>query len=681
MKKRFFALFAIAVLVFFMIGCGGSESAEAPQASSEQATESVVLDGGGADVRIFVTFRGQRFPSYNESTPWEAPNGKTYNKGDLSPTYSHIAEALNINIIDATPKSGSNENELLEAAAATGFKSSDIYMGHPRTLCDYGVQGYFVPLNEHWDLMPNFKAFLDKNPSVKMQLTQQDGNIYMTPYFDDINSLERMFLMRLDWVRKILDEPSPAFNTGRTITPVYDSFYGNYGGGKKVPVGSKDNVKSFAIKENIIDIQNKLGTLNGRTLAQSLRDYIDAHYMNDKTGYKNRSDLFISSDAAYDADELVALMRAIKTNPQYLTGEDKDLIVFYIRDLNNDMRMRNLAQIWGVRGLDSRADHWLITKENTLKDLRLTDEYYMGMDNLNKLYREGLVLQDFDQPKGNINNFRTYCFQNNDGFMSYDYAASTVSLHDLIPPEQLAEYGTIFEAVVPPAADWFGEGLEQFSESNRSVKNEGGWSAVKDVSPETMKAALLLMDYPFSKEGLEVMTFGPKGLYWNEYTSIGGQQVPKLIPQFYEDNLQYTQGNWSNFMRGFLGATLGIGHVKQTIAIETQISNEHYANGHNRILNSPMTLASLTSDVPPERRLALTIIPLSEDQVESLSLNSYSLYHEEWENRIMKFGFGGELPGGEGRVPTAEEYRAEMVNRGLEQTEKIYNLVYKSLAD
>ena len=674
-KKIIFTLLVVMTIVL-AVGCSKQEAAKAPATAAEPQA-AVVTDGGGAPVRMSVTFRGQRFASFNEATPWVAPDGKTYSKGDLSPTYSYIQDKLNIVIDDVTPKSGSNENELLEAAAATGFKSADVYMGNPRALCDYGVQGYFLPLNEHLDMMPNFKKFLNENPSVALQLTQQDGNIYMTPYFDDINSLERMFLMRLDWVRKLLDEPSPSFDTGRSIKPVYRGYY-DYAGGKKVTVG-KNNVKTFKISKNIVAVQNGLSSQNGASLAKALRDYIDENYMNDKTGYKSRSDLFISAKAAYDGDELIALMRAVKTNPRYLTGEDKDLIIFYARDVNNDNRMRNAGQLWGIRGTDSRADHWRIAADNTLEDLRLTDDYYMMMDNLNQLYKEGLINQDFDQPRGNINNFRSYCFQNNDGFLSYDYAASTVSQHDLLPPEDLAKFGTVFEPVVPPAAKWFGSDFEQFSESNRSVKNEGGWGIVKGIDENTMNAALLLLDYPFSDDGLEVMTFGPKGLFWSEYTTVGGKQVPKLIPAFYEQTLEFTQGNWSNFMRGFVGATLGIGHVKQTIAIETQVSNEHYANGINRILDSGMTLASLGNDVSPDRRLALTIIPLSEDQVESLSLASYAVYHEEWENRLIKYGFGAALPSGEGKVPTAEAYKAELVNRGLEQTVKIYNMVYKSL--
>ncbi len=695
--KKLVSLLLALIMVVSLVGCGGqdmnaalngeSETNEpatnndtpADDQSADNQTPAEVDPASwvNADVEVYVTYNGEKFITFNESTPFTAPDGTTYKKGDLLPTWQYMNDKLNLNIVDKTPKSGSKEDLLLEQAAATQFEDANVFVGTPRMLSDYGVQGYFVPLNEHWDKLPNFKAFLDENPTVAASLTQADGNIYLTPYFDDIDQLERMFIMRIDWVQKLLDEDTDAYDTDRTIDTVYEPFY-DYSNGKEIEM-TDGSTQNFEIADNIIDIQNNLDTKNGATLVQSLKDYIDANYMNDKTGYTKRSELFTSSNAVYDADELIALMRAVKANPVYLTGENKDLTIYFPRRVKDDDKARMLATIWGVRGIDSRNGLYYLDSDDNVVDARDTDEFLTALDNLHKLYQEGLVLEDFDQAKGQTTDFRSINFQTNDGFLAYDYAASTVALHDLIPEDLQAQYGTVFEPVVSAAAPWFNDEFEHYAESNRSVKTKGGWGITTNTKDDQLDAALRLLDYPFTEDGLAVMSFGPKGLYWNDYTEIGGKQVPKLIDQFMVDRDTYANGNWSNFMRGFIGATFGIGHVKQTIALEQQVSNEHYKNGIDRILNSTTKLASLSTDVPPERRLMPTILPLNEDQIEASSINTYGQYYDEWQTRIIKYGFGTKIPNSSDSVPTKEQFKQDLVDKGIEIDQTIRNQAYHTI--
>ena len=387
--KKLMSLVLVFVLAFSFVACAKNDTTDQPANNAVQpATPSETTQPEPepmvyADVRVYVTFQGERFISFNESSPYTAPDGTVYKKGDLLPTWSYIANTINANIIDATPKSGSKELLLLEQAAATKFEDAHVFLGSPRTLSNYGIEGYFIPLNEHFDKMPNFKAFLDANPAVSASLTQADGNIYLTPYFDDFDQLERMFLMRLDWVMALLDEESPAFDSKTKINTEYTAFY-NYAGGKTLEVGV-GNKQTFNISENIVTIQNNLATKDGAALANALRDYIDANYMNSKTGYTKRSDLFISSAAAYDADELIALMRAVKANPMYLTGEDKDLTIFFPRRVADAARVRMLGAIWGIQGVDSRNNYYYINANNELVDARMDEAYLTGLENLNKL--------------------------------------------------------------------------------------------------------------------------------------------------------------------------------------------------------------------------------------------------------------------------------------------------------
>lgn len=681
--KKVLALLVILTLVIGVAGC--SKPAEAPDTTETKSTESTKSNDDtstatngttesefeGGEVRVYVTSAGEKFITFNESTPWTAPTGITYKKGDLLPTWAHMADSIGITITDATPKSGSNESLLLEQAAATKFEDANVFMGTPRTLSDYGIQGYFVAINEHLDSMPNFKAFLENNPAVKSTLTQADGNIYLTPYFDDLDEMERMFIMRLDWVEALLDSEDSSFDTGVKVDTVYEAFY-DYAGGKTVEVGS--DIVTIDVAENIITTQNALSSKNGETLTNVLRDYIDKNYMSGQTNYTKRSELFTSSEAAYDADELIALMRAVKGNALYLTGEDKDLTIYYQRRVKDNLRSRMLAAIWGVRGIDSRNAHYYLSNEDKLVDGRLDDAYLTALENLNKLYQEGLILEDFDQAKGQVTDFRKLNFQTNDGFITYDYAASTMAQHDLV--EDIGAFGTVFEPIVSAAAPWFSDDFTHFAESNRSVKTAGGWGITTNTEGIELESALRLLDYPFSDEGLEVMTFGPKGLYWNERMEFAGKEIPKLIEAFEIDRNELASGNWSNFMRGFVGATFGVGHVKQTIAIEMQVSNEHYANGIQRISDSNTMLAQLSSSADPITRIVPTIFPLNEDQIEALSTNTFGTYYDEWQNRIIKYGFGAQIPNSTEVVPTKDNFKAILVEKGIDLEAKIMNQAY-----
>ena len=79
--------------------------------------------------------------------------------------------------------------------------------GTATKLTENGEAGNMVNIAEYLDKMPNFKAYLDANPIVRMSITgnTDTGAIYFSPYFDGVDDIERMPLMRTDWVEKLLN--------------------------------------------------------------------------------------------------------------------------------------------------------------------------------------------------------------------------------------------------------------------------------------------------------------------------------------------------------------------------------------------------------------------------------------------------------------------------------------------
>ncbi|MCD8076072.1 MAG: substrate-binding domain-containing protein [Lachnospiraceae bacterium] len=67
----------------------------------------------------------------------------------------------------------------------------------------YINSGMFEPLDDHWDQMPNFKAYLDENPSIQASLTAQDGHIYYVPIVGLPDNYLPCLMYQTQWLEQI----------------------------------------------------------------------------------------------------------------------------------------------------------------------------------------------------------------------------------------------------------------------------------------------------------------------------------------------------------------------------------------------------------------------------------------------------------------------------------------------
>lgn len=242
-------------------------------------------------------------------------------------------------------------------------------------------------------------------PIVRLSITgnTNTGAIYFSPYFDGVNDIERMPLMRTDWVRKLLDGDGPftAEACGQTAAPAY-SPYMPLSGTLDIETVTKDGsgveivTKDYDSGGNIIGKMNEIGSMSGIDAVNMLRDYIDEAYH----GYygTERSDLYIGQNAAWDADELVALLRCVVANPQTLNGTDSVQGLFSREDDNNQRRvdmMRFAGHLFCVRRLESRQDYLYLDADGTMKDARQQPEAYRAMEKMNAMAKEGLLSRSF----------------------------------------------------------------------------------------------------------------------------------------------------------------------------------------------------------------------------------------------------------------------------------------------
>ena len=493
-------------------------------------------------------------------------DGVTYHTGDLKPTWVEVQNVLKINF----------ENKYQGNSAQKEFQywqdqldQVDMVSGTATQLSEAGVAGKLVNLADYLDDMPNFKKYLSENPIVLLSIIgdTETGAIYYSPYFDGVNDIERMPLMRTDWVEKLLNGSGSfvAAESNTLATAVYTPYMPTSG---KVVVEAANKAgnavitltKDYDAAGNIVANMNAAGAIDGVTAVNMLREYIDVAY----NGYygENRADLFIGQDAAWDADELVALLRCVVANPQTLNGTNSVNGLFSREDDNNQRRVdmfRFAGTLFGVRGLESRQDYLYVGADGLLHDARQEADTYIAMERMNAMVQEGLISSSFVNKEDTDTGVM---LQNDAGFMHYDYNQTQTVYNEIKLDE-----GEMYRAAMIPVARWndgTGEVFMRFTESWRSVKTDGWAISKAGVGNDTNKlhAALALIDYAYSEKGQILMSYGPDAFIKTNadgsYVTFdfNGKQMPVIADETYDELWDLAYGNYTNYARMYLGSTL-----------------------------------------------------------------------------------------------------------------------------
>ncbi len=525
---------------------------------------------------------GMRFDADVAKDGITLADGKTYKAGDFKPTWVAVQERLKFTIDDQY-QGNSATNEF--KAWKDRLVDIDVLSGNVAALNEAGTAGSLINIAEHLDKMPNFKAYLDANPIVRLSITSDvdSGAIYFSPYFDGVADIERMPLMRTDWVEKLLNGEGEftAAASGKLAAAVYQPYMPTTG---KVEIdvvkadgsATEKVTKDYDKAGNIVATMNAAGELDGVAAVNMLRKYIDEAY----NGYygTNRADLFIGQNAAWDADELVALLRCVVSNAQTLNGTDVIYGIFSREDSNNQRRVdmyRFAGHLFGVRGLESRHDWLYSDKDGVLHDSRQEVATYEAMKRMNDMAAEGLIAKSF---LGSEEEKTETLLKNDLGFMHYDYNQTQTIYNN----GETLSAEECYMAVMVPVARWNdgeGEKIMRFTESWRSVKTDG-WAISKagvGDSTDKLNAALKLIDYAYSPEGMILMSYGPdefiKTNADGSYVTFdfNGEQMPVIADATFAELQTLTGGNYTNYARQYLGSTLSF--VKSQ-AFEYQCTNE-----------------------------------------------------------------------------------------------------------
>ena len=611
-------LLIVAMMATLLAGCGkkidvdqfsqpaateAPAAAEAPaaEAPAEAAAPAELSYAPGTTLRMATGYNSTKTGlSLDAEVAGEGitlADGVTYHAGDLKPTWVEVEKRLNVKFEDKYQGNTAN-NEFDYWKERMG--DVDMVSGTAAKLTEYGEQGVVVNIGDYLDSMPNFKAYLEANPIVRLSITgnTNNGAIYFSPYFDGVNDIERMPLMRADMVQKLLDGEGEftAEKCNDTAAPVYEPYMPT-SGKIEIDVVKPDGsavetiAKDYDAAGNIVAKMNEAGSIDGVTAVNMLREYIDKAY----NGYygTERSNLFIGQNAAWDADELVALLRCVVANPQTLNGTDSIQGLFSREDNNNQRRvdvMRFAGNLFGIRGIESRQDYLYFDYDGTLKDARQNPETYKAMERMNNMVKEGLISVNFvDNADGKTKQY----LENDSGFMHYDYNQTQTLYND--PSQGVFDEGEKYMAVMVPVARWMdgteGGNYMRFTESWRSVKTDGWGISAAGVkgNDDKLHAALKLIDYAYSPEGMILMSYGPDAfIKTNDDGSFvtfqfNGQEMPQIADATRVELWEKASGNYTNYARQFLGSTLSFAKSQ---AFEFQCTTEVGREGAGYISNA-----------------------------------------------------------------------------------------------
>lgn len=690
MKRRVLLLSAFSV-VALLAGC---QQTTPPTSSSSQAPTLETVNGDGETLRLSVKYQKSKSTMKFDAEglkscggEYHAADGNTYKAGEFKPVWKEIQNNLKFTIEDVTDLTQTSIGDsFTKVWAAKGFDGVDVLNGNSTSINEYGVtNNSFVPLDEYLDYMPAFKQFLADNPIVDTSIRAGDGHIYYAPYFDGYNDLERMFICRQDWVRKLLDDDSVTYDTATVLSAIEYEPYMPASLNVDIAVPSGKITKNYA--KNVITVQNELASANGASLVKALKDHIDATYGNQ---YEKRSDLFLSTDAAYDADELIALFRCVKTNPILLTGQSTASVVpFYPREYkaNRLPDLFRLAAIWGVRGLESRAEYLFVDKNGELRDARNEASTRDALVRMNDLYKEGLLLANFDENSGSGNWRTDYNAQvkggtDSLGFCTYDYNQTTVALN---ASGQKFNANFDLAPMMPAVANW-DDGDDStsyfhFTESVRSVKTDGWCINVKLMEDlPKFKKALELFNYPYTEEGNTLVSYGPSA--WLEETptvEYMGEKVPTLNAKALAELNDPTigNGNYTNYYRFFLGGTLPIGYVKQQ-GMEFQCTHPTGQAGLDRVIAawSAGTLKRITPKLAEGQNPFYSMVPTTFSFTkieENLKASTFAELSANFQATSSGYIMFSDVVKG---TMTIEEYESEIKNNNIEAFIELYSAVY-----
>lgn len=137
--------------------------------------------------------------------------GTAYAEGNMKPAWAALASQLKVNFANKYTGESSDKQMTAITGTSEGLAGVDIFTSSASDLANQAARNAtsIVDLNQYLDYMPNYKAFLESNKTTRLSLTADEtGAMYMAPYFDGNDDIEKYVLLRKDLVEDLLNGSS-----------------------------------------------------------------------------------------------------------------------------------------------------------------------------------------------------------------------------------------------------------------------------------------------------------------------------------------------------------------------------------------------------------------------------------------------------------------------------------------
>lgn len=137
--------------------------------------------------------------------------GTAYAEGNMKPAWAALASQLKVNFANKYTGESSDKQMAAITDSSEGLAGVDIFTSSASDLANQAARNAtsIVDLNQYLDYMPNYKAFLESNKTTRLSLTADEtGAMYMAPYFDGNDDIEKYVLLRKDLVEDMLNGSS-----------------------------------------------------------------------------------------------------------------------------------------------------------------------------------------------------------------------------------------------------------------------------------------------------------------------------------------------------------------------------------------------------------------------------------------------------------------------------------------
>ncbi|MDE7453523.1 MAG: hypothetical protein K2N22_03855 [Clostridia bacterium] len=168
--------------------------------------------------------------------------GNTYTAGNLKPAWKALSEKLDVTISDEFE--GVKSGQQMSTVVGKGLDKYQLFTASATDINSQGADGNLLNITNYLDYMPNYKAFLEANPLARLSLTADNkGSMYMLPYFDGNDDIEKFVLLEKTFVEKLLD--ATTIDESKTITFKEQAEAKAKTYAKKGIVGNQTSVESF----------------------------------------------------------------------------------------------------------------------------------------------------------------------------------------------------------------------------------------------------------------------------------------------------------------------------------------------------------------------------------------------------------------------------------------------------